>query len=315
MSAQEKKEWIASLISRAWDEECKRREGIEGLSFAGFKSQVANVDDGEFRLHTELLEPWFTVFEVGLWWLNLVHFVLSLSSEEELPIPSDEKLLAPWALMGIARSYGEGVRTLMLRGLDSPARACLRSFTESLLLCLAIFEDEELGVRYRAAQGPEAAKSFWHVHVSPKKLHERIVALERRAGLGDAHISELTEWRKDRYEMFSEAVHPSYVNCIAMMFVSEGEGEDAPHRYQGRFDSVIANSVETASFAARLLWQFQIFARIYLFAGLKGKGPYFTLSDDDPMHKAIFAAGEVLNAATLASMKRHDDEQDARRRE
>src|SRR5436190_100400 len=132
-----------------------------------------------------------------------------LSSKQGLgPLNSDVR--APWALVGSAVSFGLSIRSLTLSGFDTPARALLRTYVETLLLCIAVLHDQSLAKAYVAAEADAEVKNFWHSVASPKRLHDRIIAVERKLGLDDEAIDGMTKWRREEYEILSQSSHLSF---------------------------------------------------------------------------------------------------------
>jgi len=104
-----------------------------------------------------------------------------LSASDELG-PIYEEARAPWALIGAAVSFGLSIRTLLLNGFATPARALLRTYVETLLLCIVLLHDRVSAAAYVAAQTDEEVRSFWYTSASPKKLRQQIIAIEKKTG-------------------------------------------------------------------------------------------------------------------------------------
>jgi hypothetical protein len=106
--------------------------------------------EGEARSKTtHLLQLHLGILELGLEWLAYVHLLLSKKGVG----PANEEARAAWALIGSAVSFGLSIRTLVLNGFDTPARALLRTDVETLFFCIALLHDRDLTKAYVAAAG------------------------------------------------------------------------------------------------------------------------------------------------------------------
>ena len=250
--------------------------------------------------HTEKhLQPWLGIFEFGLHWLSNLHAAF-VTDEGSLPkAPST----VPWVLIGTGCSYGLAIRNLTIEGLDTPARALLRSFTETLLLCLATLDDHDLRHSFAAAQSPDEVKSFWHKTVSPKKLHQRVMAIE--GSFGRAHspsteveesVDEMSQWRKGNHEILSQAVHPSYLTaCLTCLAPTMQDADALEPAFLGKAS---VSSKLTISYAAMTLWYFSRFGYLYIFEG-KGDMPALVDFDKlDEVHRSILIGRDVLSKLT-----------------
>jgi hypothetical protein len=144
-------------------------------------SQEANTRD-----HTsDGLQPWLAIFEFGIEWLACIHVALDTETSVNQQTPCHR---VTSNLIGSAVSFGLSLRNLCLSGFDTPARALLRSYVEILLLCLAVLHDESLAQAYKDAQDDEQAKDFWDKCASPRKLHDRIIQIEKNLKFDQATI-------------------------------------------------------------------------------------------------------------------------------
>lgn len=290
---------IYKEINNIWTEK-HQEAGIVAPNLAEFGTILLRTRKECKIQNKKNLQPWLGIFEFGLQWLANLHtaFVLDKDSLPKAPAT------APWLLIGTGCSYGLAIRNLIIDGLDTPARALLRSFTDTLLLCLAVLDDHELGNTFSSAQSPEDVKSFWHKTISPKKLHERIMAVERSFGLDKSHsgeventIKELSEWRKVNYDILSQAVHPSYLTSVLNCFAPNHEDQEALEpAFLGKSSS---NSKLTISYAAITLWYFSRFGYLYIFEG-KGNIPSLVgLDKFDESHRFVLIGRDVLSRLTL----------------
>jgi hypothetical protein len=285
-------------IKNTWNE-MHQEVGIAASALDEFGSILSSIKSECISQTEKHLQPWLGIFEFGLQWLSNLHAAF-VTDEGSLPkAPST----VPWLLIGTGCSYGLAIRNLTIEGLDTPARVLLRSFTETLLLCLATLDDHELGHSFAAAQSPEEVISFWHKTVSPKKLHQRVMAIERSFGVAHSPSGEVEEtlnkasqWRKDNHEILSEAVHPSYLTafltCLAPTMQDPDTLEPA---FLGK---ATVSSKLTISYAAMTLWYFSRFGYLYIFEG-KGDVPALVDFDKlDEVHRSIIIGRDVLSKLT-----------------
>jgi hypothetical protein len=245
------------------------------------------------RNGADYLQPWLAIFELGLDWLGEVH--LGLNHEQELG-PRDPRCRVPWALIGSATAFGWALRHACLTGFDTPGRALLRTYVESLFLCLAVLYDRSLSDLYQAADTDEKVVTFWHTHASPKNLHRRVIEIEKSLGFDAAHIQEMTAWRRREYEVMSQSSHLSYIAaCMTCVPVSI---EDEEIHRMGIFGRASANSRRTIGYAARTAWYFCRLSHGKIL-GVPGDGEsLLTLNKDDETHQAIVIGRDVLSAIT-----------------
>lgn len=156
------------------------------------------------------LQPWLSIFEVAIDWLSNLHLALNEGKAGPPTAPEEQ---APWALIGAASVFGQALQNSCVLGFDTPAKAQLRTYVEALLLCTAMLHDESLGVAYHSANNDETIKKFWHEQASPKRLHMRILEIERQLGFAPDIVKGLMEWRRKEYEVLSQASHLSIVGA------------------------------------------------------------------------------------------------------
>lgn len=201
------------------------------------------------------LQPWLGIFDFGVEWLAYVHF--ALSKEEDIG-PQETDCRVPWSLIGAAVSFGLSVRTLCMSGFDTPARALLRSYVESLLLCLAVLHDRALAKDFEDADDDAKVKTFWHTAASPKNLHSRIMQIERQAGLQDDVVEFMAAWRRQEYEVLSQSAHLSYL-AACLTACPPVLGDEKTHRV-GILGQASQSSLRTLYYAAGANWHFSRFS-------------------------------------------------------
>jgi hypothetical protein len=264
---------------------------------SGFGELLLEAEAEARATTTKQLQPQLGIFEFGLEYLAYVH--IALSSKDGLgPINTDVR--APWALIGSAVSFGVSIRSLALSGLDTPARALLRTYVETLYLCIAVLHDESLALAYAAADTDAEVKDFWHTTASPKRLHERIISIERKIGFDDEVIDSMTQWRREEYEILSQSSHLSYL-AAALTAVTPKLGDE--ERWGGAiFGRASAHSPRTVFYAAATTWYFSRMSNPVLL----GKNPAdcaIVLDKENKWHQMMVAARDTLCDVTLKHWK------------
>jgi hypothetical protein len=246
---------------------------------------------------TNVLQPQLGIFEFGLEWLAYVH--VALSKQGELG-PIHQEARAAWALIGSAVSFGLSIRSLLLTGFDTPARALLRTYVETLFLCIALLHDRNLAKAYVAAETDEQVKDFWHTSASPKKLHERIIAIENETGLGDDIVQSMTQWRRQEYEILSQSSHLSYVAAV-LTAVTQKLGEKG--RYAPSFLGLASEgSPRTIFYAAASTWYFSRMSHDKLL-GYDAAEALIVLDKENEWHQRLVAGRDTLSVVTLSHWK------------
>ena len=109
-------------------------------------------------------------------------------------------------------NYGYAVTDLVEKGLETPARALLRPAVELSEILVMIVGDKEV---FRAYSSPQTdAKDNWYQLFSRKRVEKRLASIERLFGMPEHWISYMREFRKEKTEFFSEAVHHSYRSIV-----------------------------------------------------------------------------------------------------
>jgi hypothetical protein len=239
------------------------------------------------------LQPHLAIFEFGLEFLAYVH--IALSKKDEIgPVNSDVR--AAWALLGSAESFGLSIRSLVMSGFDTPARALLRTYVETLFLCIAVLHDHAIAEAYVAAETDAQVKDFWHTTASPKRLHERIIAIEKKIGLDDEVIKGMTSWRRQEYEMLSQSSHLSYL-AAALTAVSPKLGDETSYA-PAILGLASAHSHRTVYYAAATTWYFSRMSNPVLL-GKKPGTCAIVLNKENEWHQKMVAARDTLSDVML----------------
>lgn len=127
-------------------------------------------------------------------------------------------------LMSLSSSF-EGVRSLIEAGNDHSARILARSIGESSDLLLVVSLDEEVAQHF--VSSAEDFKSFWFRYLAKGKLAKlKRKALESRLGIPPDLVDSTLSYSSLEFEIFSQAVHPSYLGGIMQLLLLMGGSDD-----------------------------------------------------------------------------------------
>lgn len=284
---------IETEIDELWAE-CFADAQRTPISRGEWKEAQSELLEANKSKALEGLQPWLAIFEFGLDWLGQVH--LALNNENGIG-PRSPGFRVPWALVGASSAFGWEIRNACVAGFDTPARALLRTFVESLFLCLAVLYDKPLGEAYQRAESDEQVVDFWHTHASPKSLHKRIIKIEESVGFSDDLIADLTEYRRREYEVMSQSSHLSYL--AASMTCLPATIEDEGIFQVGIFGRTSASSHRTLSYGAMTAWYFSRLAVNKIIGSDNSDNALLTLDKEDENHQAIVIGRDVLSTIVL----------------
>jgi hypothetical protein len=277
-------------INSYWRATHKKME-IEAHDWGGFFEFLSESESTTVSKTVEGLQPALAILELGIEWLSYVHVALT---SEKGHFACSENARVPWALVGAAVSFGLSIRQLSLLGLDTPARALLRTYVETLLLCIVALHDTSVCKAYMDAEADSDVKNFWHRIASPKNLHERVMRIEREKGIEEGAISDWKNWRRQEYEVLSQSSHLSYV---AAFLTSVCPTLDDEERFvPGLFGQPNGNSLRTVAYAAATTWYFTRMSGSKI---LSKKDCLLVLDAKNEWHQRIFISGEVLSTVFL----------------
>jgi hypothetical protein len=260
---------------------------------SGFAKLLLEAEAEARAKTTDGLQPQLAIFEFGLEFLAYVH--VALSSKEGLG-PMNNDVRAPWALIGSAVSFGLSIRSLVMSGFDTPACALLRTYVETLFLCIAVLHDRSLAKAYVSAETDAQVKDFWHSAASPKKLHERIIAIETKVGLDEEVTNQMTRWRREEYEILAQSSHLSFL-AAALTAVSPKLGDEDAFG-PAIFGQASAYSPGTVFYAAATTWYFSRMSNPVLL----GKSPSecaIALDKENEWHQRLVAGRDTLSDMML----------------
>lgn len=256
-----------------------------------FVSLIEDAEAASESVVLESLQPWWRIFEDSIQWLaNLWGILDRLVKEGE----GSPLLRSTWALVGASVAHSVAVRRLVLSGLDTPARAALRSLDEHLCACIAILYQPSLAEGFQSSQEPGEANQFWYNHLNSKRLRKALNAAERSLAL-DAEVSRgMREWRAEEIDVFSQAIHPSYVASV--LTIGTPTASDPSVHAASVFGCASAASERTLNYACKTIWYFSRLGFLMIFEQHLGCEPLISLNKEDEMQQLVVVGRDVLAA-------------------
>jgi hypothetical protein len=191
-----------------------------------------------------------------------------------------------------------------MSGFDTPARALLRTYVETLFLCIAVLHDRSLATAFVTAESDEEVKTFWHTSASPKRLHERIIAVERKTGFDQNTVQTMTAWRREEYEILSQSSHLSFFAAV-MTTIAPPLGESG---YVPSFMGLTSKHLpRTLFYAAATTWYFSRMSHSKIL-GYDPAESLVVLDKENEWHQRFIAGRDTLSEVVLTHWKKEDDE-------
>lgn len=266
----------------------------EPASRSNFQEMIAGFEKEARSKTTSALQPQLGIFELGLEWLCYVFVMLNEELKRE---PVNEDARPVWALVGAAVSFGLSIRLLLLNGFDTPAKALLRTYVETLFLCIVLLHDRSLARAFKAAETDEEVRNFWHSSASPKKLHEQLIEIERRIGFDEETVQSMTQWRREEYEILSQSSHLSYpAAAFTVLAPKLGEETTVGMAFMGLATEY---SLRTIYYAASATWYFSrmVHAKIL---GYDSAEALVVLDKENELHQMYVAFRDALSTVATA---------------
>ena len=242
----------------------------------------------------EFLQPWVQIFEESIQWLAnlaaildrlIVHSVVSNAHR------------TAWSLVGASCAHSVAIRRLVLSGLDSSARAILRSLDEHLIACIVLLHDRDMAEMFQNAQNIDDANKFWYEKLRTKALRKRLNQIEKELGFDQESSRELREWRQEEIKIQSQSLHPAFVSsAIAIRAICASDLDSCRTSILG---CASASSEKTLNYACKSIWYFSRLGFLFLFNELNGKPPYIELKKDDEMYQMVLIGRDVLSKLNL----------------
>ena len=241
---------IHSEIKQLWSEvsgEVDLEIGFDVLP----SDLLAEADAEASAAGLQHFQPWLAILEQCIQWLAGLH----ASMAEALSNGAvDREDRAPQAVIGAAAAYATAVRRLVLSGLDSPARAVLRSLAESLNLATALLSDADFRRAFGSREASENPNEFWYQNLRDRELQKRLAKAEALLAIPADLRAEIQAERKRVSRWLSLFVHPSYL-MAQLTALPRSVTEPEMHRV-GTVGLASRSSIHTLDLANRLIWEF-----------------------------------------------------------
>jgi len=236
------------------------------------------------------LQPWLQILEESIQWLANLAGILDRLVDENC---KSNSLRMAMVLVGASCTHAVALRRLVLSGLDSPARAILRSLDEHLTACIVLLHDRDLANAFQRAQDLQDASEFWHKNLTTKAINKRLNKIEMELGLDAESSQEIREWRKEEIKTYSQAIHPSYVSAaLAMKTMCASEPNTHRISILGRASAL---SERTLNYACKIIWYFSRLGFLFLFNKYNEFPPFIELDKEDEMHQMVVIGRDVIN--------------------
>lgn len=110
-------------------------------------------------------------------------------------------------------NYGYSAVDLVEKGIDTPARALVRSAADLSYLLAVIASDQETFQAY-ALPSSASAKEQWYKLFSSRKIAARMRKIDAECGLPAEWTEAMRTYREENNQFFSEAVHHSATSVL-----------------------------------------------------------------------------------------------------
>ena len=236
------------------------------------------------------LQPWLQILEESIQWLANLAGILDRLVDENC---TSNSLRIAMVLVGASCAHAVALRRLVLSGLDSSARAILRSLDEHLMACIVLLHDRDLANAFQRAQDIQDASEFWYRNLKTKALNKRLNKIERELDLAAETSQEIREWREEEIKTYSQDIHPSYVAAaLAMKTICASKPNEHGISILGRAS---AASERTLNYACKTIWYFSRLGFLFLFNEYNELPPYIELVKEDEMHQMVVIGSDVIN--------------------
>jgi len=210
---------IDEEIAALWEDQLNRLKHLDDLDARPEEDISEMIDDQAAKSDAVIRIAYpnsLRILEEGIHWLTVLHVGLheALQTATE-GSKTENRLRAPWALVGAGCAYAVAVRRLVLSGLDGPARVVLRSLAESLFVCIVLLDRDDLRDEYQTAGATGLEYEFWNRELRTAKLEGHLGRVESGLKTIDASVLEsMSQWRKRQMQRLSGHVHLGYGQAV-----------------------------------------------------------------------------------------------------
>ena len=178
------------------------------------------------------------------------------------------------------------INKLCLEGLDTQARALVRTLDERLLQTPVLFASADDYKRWHEAQSPEESKSaHYDVFARKKKLHKRHAELETIC-FGDASQADVIAWRQANEDFYSMAIHGACSAVQVGSWAFDYESETVRPNFFG--------TPSSASIGTLKHTRFQLFWFVLLFPVVLEKFHNWRPDEKDSWQQMYMACSEGI---------------------
>jgi hypothetical protein len=242
----------------------------------------------------KFLQPWVQILEESIQWLANLAAILDRLIADGVVSNAHR---TTWSLIGASCVHSVAIRRLVLSGLDSSARAILRSLDEYLMICIVLLYDREMAEGFQSAQNIDDANKFWYEKLRTKALRKRLNQIEKELGFDQEASRELREWRQEEIKIQSQSLHPAYVSsALAIRSICASDPDSCRTSILG---CASALSEKTLNYACKTIWYFSRLGFLFLFNEFNGRPPYIEFKKDDEMHQMVVIGRDVLSKLNL----------------
>lgn len=205
-------------------------------------------------------QPWLYILEASTKYLYMLWgFYLRVLQRDNEDKPFNLPLArAMLSLLSSSCNYAYTVRLLVISGLDNPARGAARALDEHLCVCITILYNIELAAEFTDSQQPDEASTFWYSNFNTKKLRTHLRKIELSVGVDDEISLYFRDWRKTELDMFSQAVHPTFLSGFMAAFPRDISDFSKPTN--GVFGALSVSSERTLKHACQAIGYFAVIA-------------------------------------------------------
>lgn len=218
--------------------------------------KASAIADTESR---ENLGLWIAILEQSIQWLSLFHELIGDSASKGL----SERLVVPYTILSVSISQAVAIRKLCLIGLDTSARAVMRTLFESIDLAILTLFDFRAQDDFFDTEESEDARRFWNMYIRKKhdkqtghylsRVDEILQEVLHMSGHDKEHIDLLLRHHLNEIDFASRTVH---LSLHAAQFTAKALSSDGHRLLPGRFGVSTMFSIRTLAQSSKWIWLF-----------------------------------------------------------
>lgn len=160
----------------------------------------------------EQLQPWIYLADQFIYWLAFFNFTLMgmFSKDDNQDKEFGEILGSLSVVTSLAASQAISIRKLCLLGHDASAKIILRSFAETIDICLMIIHDPSKRKRYFQSQDFDEARTFYNQNLRNKNLPSFYKVMFQNLGYPENAVLVFGASRESIKDLTTQATHSSW---------------------------------------------------------------------------------------------------------